>query len=111
VRQGKQLAVTDNPYEAEARRRREAERRKQRPATKLSYKDQRELDALPAEIEALEAELARLQQTAADPGFYAQDGDTVKATLQELADKEAELERRVERWGELETLAASFRPA
>jgi ABC transport system ATP-binding/permease protein len=111
VRQGKQLAVTDNPYEAEARRRREAERRRQRPATKLSYKDQRELDALPAEIEALEAELARLQQAAADPGFYAQDGDTVKATLQELADKEAELERRVERWGELETLAASFRPA
>jgi ATP-binding cassette subfamily F protein uup len=111
VRQGKQLAVTDNPYEAEARRRREAERRKQRPATKLSYKDQRELDALPAEIETLEAELARLQQAAADPGFYAQDGDTVKATLQELADKEAELERRVERWGELETLAASFRPA
>jgi ATP-binding cassette subfamily F protein uup len=111
VRQGKQLAVTDNPYEAEARRRREAERRRQRPATKLSYKDQRELDALPAEIETLEAELARLQQAAADPGFYAQDGDTVKATLQELADKEAELERRVERWGELETLAASFRPA
>jgi len=76
---------------------------------KLSYKDQRELDALPAEIETLEAELARLQQAAADPGFYAQDGDAVKKTLQELADTEAELERRVERWGELETLAASFR--
>ena len=109
VRQGKELAVTDNPYAAEERRRRSIERRKQRPATKLSYKDRRELDALPAEIEALEAELARLQQTAADPGFYAQDGDAVKKTLQELADTEAELERRVERWGELETLAASFR--
>jgi ATP-binding cassette subfamily F protein uup len=109
VRQGKELAVTDNPDAAEERRRRSVERRKQRPATKLSYKDQRELDALPAEIEALEAELARLQQTAADPGFYAQDGDAVKKTLQELADAEAELERRVERWGELETLAATFR--
>jgi ATP-binding cassette subfamily F protein uup len=109
VRQGKELAVTDNPDAAEERRRRPIERRKQRPATKLSYKDQRELDALPAEIEALEAELARLQQTAADPGFYAQDGDAVKKTLQELADAEAELERRVERWGELETLAATFR--
>jgi ATP-binding cassette subfamily F protein uup len=109
VRQGKELAVTDNPDAAEERRRRSIERRKQRPATKLSYKDQRELDALPAEIEALEAELARLQQTAADPGFYAQDGDAVKKTLQELADAEAELERRVERWGELETLAATFR--
>ena len=109
VRQGKELAVTDNPYAAEERRRRSIERRKQRPATKLSYKDQRELDALPAEIETLEAELARLQRTAADPGFYARDGDAVKKTLQELADAEAELERRVERWGELETLAASFR--
>ena len=109
VRQGKQLAVTDNPYEAEERRRRAVERRRQRPATKLSYKDQRELDALPAEIETLEAELTRLQQKAADPGFYAQDGDAVKETLQKLADTEAELERRVERWGELETLAASFR--
>ena len=57
----------------------------------------------------LEAELARLQQTAADPGFYAQDGEAVKEALQKLADTEAELERRVERWGELETLAASFR--
>jgi ATP-binding cassette subfamily F protein uup len=109
VRQGKRLAVTDNPYEAEERKRRAAERRRQRPATKLSYKDQRELDALPAEIETLEAELARLQQKAADPGFYAQDGDAVKETLQKLADTEAELERRVERWGDLETLAASFR--
>ncbi len=109
VRQGKRLAVTDNPYEAAERRRRATERRIQRPATKLSYKDQRELDALPAEIESLEAELTRLQQTMADPGFYAQDGDTVKAALQELADMQAELERRVERWGELETLAASFR--
>jgi ATP-binding cassette subfamily F protein uup len=109
VRQGRQLAVTDNPYEAEERKRRAAERRRQRPATKLSYKDQRELDALPVEIEELEAAVAGLQHTVADPGFYSQDGDTVKDTLQRLADTEAELERRVERWGELESLRASFR--
>ena len=109
VRQGRQLAVTDTPYEAEERRRRAAERRSQRPATKLSYKDQRELNALPAEIEALEAAIAGLQQTVADPGFYAQDADTVRETLERLAEAEAELERRIDRWGELETLAASFR--
>ena len=109
VRQGKQLAVTDNPYEAEERKRRAAERRRQRPATKLSYKDQRELDALPAEIEKLESAIAELQQAVADPGFYSQDGDAVRETLQRLSDTEADLERRVERWGELETLAASFR--
>jgi ATP-binding cassette subfamily F protein uup len=109
VRQGKRLAVTDNPYEAEERKRRAAERRRQRPATKLGYKDQRELDALPAEIEKLEAAIAALQETVADPGFYSQQDDTVRATLERLADAEAELERRVDRWGELETLAASFR--
>ncbi len=109
VRQGKQLAVTDNPYAAEERKRRAAERRRQRPATKLGYKDQRELDALPAEIEKLEAAIAELQETIADPGFYAREGDTVRATLERLANAEAELEKRVDRWGELETLAASFR--
>ena len=109
VRQGKRLAVTDNPYEAEERKRRAAERRRQRPATKLSYKDQRELDALPAEIEELEAAIAALQETVADPDFYSQESDTVRATLERLADAEAELEKRVDRWGELETLAASFR--
>ena len=109
VRQGRQLAVTDNPYETEERRRRAAERRRQRPATKLSYKDQRELDALPAKIEHLEAAVAALQQTVADPGFYSQESDTVRTTLEKLADAEAELERRVDRWVELETLAASFR--
>jgi ATP-binding cassette subfamily F protein uup len=109
VRQGKRLAVTDNPYEAEERKRRAAERRRQRPATKLSYKDQRELDALPAEIEELEAAIAALQETVADPDFYSQESGTVRATLERLADAEAELEKRVDRWGELETLAASFR--
>ena len=109
VRQGKQLAVADNPYEAEERKRRAAERRRQRPATKLGYKDQRELDALPAEIEELEAAIATLQKTVAEPGFYAQDTVAVRETLERLAESEAELERRVERWGELETLAASFR--
>ena len=109
VRQGKQLAVADNPYEAEERKRRAAERRRQRPATKLGYKDQRELDALPAEIEELEAAIAILQKTVAEPGFYAQDTVAVRETLERLAESEVELERRVERWGELETLAASFR--
>ncbi|MDH3757519.1 MAG: ABC transporter ATP-binding protein, partial [Gammaproteobacteria bacterium] len=96
-------------YQAGERKRRAAERRRQRPATKLGYKDQRELDALPAEIEKLEASIAALQETVADPGFYSQEDDTVRTTLEQLAVAEAELEKRVDRWGELETLAASFR--
>jgi ATP-binding cassette subfamily F protein uup len=108
VRQGKQLAVTDSPYEIEKRKKEAAERRKQRPPTKLGYKDQRELDGLPAEIESLETAIAALQHAMAEPGFYAQDNETVQATLMELADTEALLEQRVERWGALESLAESL---
>ena len=109
VRHGKRLAEIDNPYETGERKRRAAERRRQRPATKLSYMDQRELDALPAEIEELEAAVAALQETVTDPGFYSQDGDAVRETLERLTDTEAELEKRVDRWAELEALAASLR--
>jgi ATP-binding cassette subfamily F protein uup len=108
VRQGKQLAVTDNPFDSGERKRRAAERRRQRPVTKLSYMDQRELDGLPAEIEELEAAISALQETVTGPGFYAQDSAAVRETLDRLAATEAELEKRIERWGELETLAASF---
>ena len=108
VRQGKQLAVTDNPYEAEARRREAADRRRQRKANKLSYMDQRELDLLPAEIEGIETTIAELHDAIADPGFYKQEQEAVQATLKQLSDNEALLERRVERWDELERLAESL---
>jgi len=108
VRKGKQLAVTDNPYEVEKRKREAAARRKRRQPTKLGYKDQRELNALPAEIEHLESVIAGLQQEVADPGFYAQENATVQAKLRELADAETLLEQCVERWSELESLAQSF---
>ena len=108
VRQGRQLAVTDSPYAAEARKREAAERRRQKKTTKLSYRDQRELDALPQEIEDIETMISQLQDTIADPGFYKQGQETVQATLQELADNEALLEQRVTRWDELERLSESL---
>jgi len=108
VRHGRQLAVADNPRAEQERKRAAAERRGRRQPTKLSYKDQRELDALPAEIEHLEASIADLQRTIAEPGFFARDSATVQTTLRELADSETRLEQRIERWGELETLAATF---
>ena len=108
ARRGHELAVTDNPYEIERKRREQTERRKNRKATKLSYKDQRELDGLPAEIEAIEAQIESLQQTIAKPDFYTGDTEFVQQKLHELSDKESLLEQRVERWGELETLRESF---
>ncbi|MBN8838623.1 MAG: ATP-binding cassette domain-containing protein [Sphingomonadales bacterium] len=43
------------------------------PRVKLSYKDQRDYDQLPARIEALDAGIARDEATLADPGLYARD--------------------------------------
>ncbi|SEL99586.1 ATP-binding cassette, subfamily F, uup [Halomonas daqiaonensis] len=73
---------------------------------KLSYKLQRELDGLPAEIERLEEQIAAYEAQVGDPAFYQQDADTVSATLQSLNDTQAELEAAMERWMELEAMAA-----
>ena len=108
VRQGRQLAVTDDPYEAETRKREAAARRRQRRANKLSYMDQRELDLLPEEIEDIETTITELHDAIADPDFYKQEQETVQATLKQLSENEALLEQRVERWDELERLAESL---
>ena len=108
LRRGHQLAVTDNPYEVERKKREAQERKKNKVATKLSYKDQRELDGLPAEIEAIETDIAALQEVIAAPDFYAQEAEVVQQKLLELSETETLLEQRIERWGELETLQESF---
>jgi len=108
LRRGHELAVTDNPYEAERRKQEAAERKKSRKPTKLSYKDQRELDSLPIEIEQLEESIAALQALIAEPDFYAQEAELVQQKLRELSDAEELLEQRIERWSELETLQESL---
>jgi ATP-binding cassette subfamily F protein uup len=69
---------------------------------KRSYKDQRELDSLPARIESLEAEQTALQQAINDPGFYRQTPHAVSATLSRLDAVIAELEQCYARWALLE---------
>ncbi|PHQ72551.1 MAG: ABC transporter ATP-binding protein, partial [Shewanella sp.] len=71
---------------------------------KLSYKVQRELEALPAKMEQLEVEVEALQEKVSAPDFYAQDQDKINLQLGQLADKEQELEVCFERWEELESL-------
>ena len=73
------------------------ERRKKR-----SYKEQRELEALPAVIEALEARQAELEALTASADFYTQEDDTVRSQLEALAQVGAELDAALERWTELE---------
>ena len=68
------------------------------PARKLSYKEQRELDALPVRIETLEAEQAALAARLADPALYAKDLQAVPALQARHADIDAELLQALERW-------------
>ena len=105
---GHHLAEADNPFEKERRKRAHIERKRSRKSTKLGYKDQRELDALPAEIEAIEESIATLQETVSGPEFYSQDAEAVQATLRDLAEAEALLEQRFDRWNELEARQASL---
>lgn len=88
----------------------EPETRRRKTATKLSYKDQRELDELPATIESLEGKLQALREQTAAEGFYEQDFESaVSPILDAIAAAEAELETATARWIELEDLAQHLR--
>ncbi|WCE10653.1 ATP-binding cassette domain-containing protein [Pseudomonas sp. JBR1] len=69
---------------------------------KLSYKEQRELDALPGAIETAEIELEALQTAIADPGFYQLPAEVSRGKLARMEALQAELDRLIERWAELE---------
>ncbi|MYL24166.1 ATP-binding cassette domain-containing protein [Halomonas alkaliantarctica] len=74
-------------------------------AVKLSYKLQRELDALPAEIERLETQIEAHEAKIGDPGFYQQEASVVTAELEALGEWQKALDAAMERWMELEAMA------
>ena len=109
LRQGRELAETDNPHGDDKTVGGSRKRRREKAQTKLSYKDQRELDSLPDEIETLESTIASMQAAAAQPGFYDQEQAEIQAALADLSAAESRLEERLERWSELESLQLKLR--
>ena len=75
---------------------------KAKKAAKLSYKDQRELDGLPARIDALTAEAAALEKKLADPALYQKDPAGFAEITRALGARRDELAAAEERWLELE---------
>lgn len=69
---------------------------------KPSYKEQRELESLPQQIEALEKEQKTLHQAMAAADFYQQDKATIASAQERLAVLEAELGATYARWEKLE---------
>ena len=72
---------------------------------KLSFKEQRELEQLPKQIDAIEVEQRALHGAMAEPSFYQQDGATIAKARQRLEVLEQELAVTFDRWQTLEASA------
>jgi ABC transport system ATP-binding/permease protein len=70
---------------------------------KLSYKDQRELDALPAAIEQLEAEQASLQAALGDPALFQNEPNRAREAAERWRRVAEELQAAYARWELLES--------
>ena len=69
---------------------------------KLSFKEQRELDGLPSELEALEKEQQALAQRMSSADYYKQDAQTMRDDQKRADDIDAQLVQKLERWEALE---------
>ena len=69
---------------------------------KLSFKDARELEALPEKIDQLENSIDELQAQVNDAGFFSQDEKITQKVLNQLAEYESNLEIVYARWQELD---------
>ena len=93
------LPAASAPKETATRR--EKEPAQPRPR-KLSFKEQKELDALPAHITKLEQELEALHKEMSGPEYYRRAPDVLKADHERLEQIPGELEKAYDRWEELE---------
>jgi ATP-binding cassette subfamily F protein uup len=75
------------------------------PAKKLSFKDQRDLDRLPVEIEKLEAGIKADEAALADPDLYTRDPKKFAALMANIDKKRAEKEAAELRWLEVAEMA------
>ena len=68
---------------------------------KLSYKEQRELESLPMQLSALEAEIAEIETALADASIYARDNARARTLAARLPLAREELDAAETRWLEL----------
>ncbi len=101
LRRRRALRVLDDPG-GERKADTKTRRFRSSGSTKLSYKDQRELDALPERIQELESRVEALDATMAEPGFYALPFAETGPVLESRDEARVELEAAMARWLELE---------
>ena len=95
-------APAEDAGAAQQRRRERAQQ--PRSQRKLSWKQERELEALPLQLAALEAEIASIEAALADGGFFGRDPEGFERSAARLEPAQAELAAAEERWLELEVL-------
>jgi ATP-binding cassette subfamily F protein uup len=83
--------------------RRGAQRDRQESVKKLSYREQNELETLPARLEALEAEQRALSELIAAPDFYKEPATTIAGALERVEAIERERTTLYDRWGALDS--------
>ena len=86
-----------------------AARRQAPTRIRLTFNEKRELEALPAELEALEHEQHALSERMCAPDYHRQDVDAIKADRRRAEEIERLLTVRFERWGELDAKAEAGR--
>jgi len=104
AKRGKLLAESDIPQELNKQQAPTVGNLSNNKQKKLSYKLQRELDQLPANIDKLEKEIDFLQGQIAQPEFYDQDFAETRDVLELLSAKQNELDQAMLRWTELEDM-------
>ncbi len=77
-------------------------------SAKLSYKDQRDFDRLPDEIDKIDAQIAGAEAALADPDLYQQNPDRFHAITREIDEARALREAHEERWLEVAEMAESL---
>ncbi len=76
----------------------------QQKPKKLSYKEKRELEHLPAQIEQMEADIAELHEAMLDASFYRRPAEEIASTQKSLQELESRVAAAYARWQQLEQI-------
>jgi ATP-binding cassette subfamily F protein uup len=110
----KRYEVARTPAKAGAQAARSAEKQasppgsRPSPGNKLSYKDQRDYDRLPGEIERLEAAVAADERALSDPDLYTRDPKRFAELTERIARHRADIEAAEVRWLEVAEMAEAL---
>ena len=89
-------------------KRKENSRKKPKLRTRLSFKENLELDELPIVIEEKEKQKDQCFAKLGDPAFYKEQGHNIAAFKNQVEDIDTELEKLYLRWDELEEMKLKF---